>query len=57
MVDGLKAIRLCIRDATAMGEAWKIKHRWGYEKLNNNGCLLFVAMTHGFIMPHGLLPL
>lgn len=46
-MDGLKAIRPCIHDATAMGEAWKIKHRWGYEELNNNGCLLFVAMTHG----------
>ena len=48
-VDGLKALRLCIYDATAMGEAWKIKHRWGYEELNNNGCLLFVAMTYGGI--------
>lgn len=46
-MDGLKALRPCIHDATAMGEAWKIKHRWGYEELNNNGCLLFVAMTHG----------
>ena len=48
-MDGLKALRLCIYDATAMGEAWKIKHRWGYEELNNNGCLLFVAMTYGGI--------
>lgn len=47
-MDGLKAIRPCIHDAMEMGEAWKIKHRWGYEELNNNGYLLFIAMdTHG----------
>lgn len=51
-MDGLKAIRPCIHDAMEMGEAWKIKRRWGYEELNNNGYLLFIAMdTHGGMPP------